>query len=202
MISVGYLSSLAQKLGEPKRKSLTDAAFARAAEVAKTNVVVKGYYLGMSLADFQLINAANGSPATGTYDNPYSRKMTRIAFDRNSYNKFLGINTGNPISDIDKFGRDYGSVPDGVDVSDKIKSGAAVRTQMDLEGYSSEGVWKWVDTYHKFQAEINDSEGTLVFRPPVVEGLLNSKDIRQEQANAVFDLFAGGSDDEDVDYYD
>ena len=202
VISVGYLSSLAQKLGEPKRKSLTDAAFARAAEVAKTNVVVKGYYLGMSLADFQLINAANGSPATGTYDNPYSRKMTRIAFDRNSYNKFLGINTGNPISDIDKFGRDYGSVPDGVDVSDKIKSGAAVRTQMDLEGYSSEGVWKWVDTYHKFQAEINDSEGTLVFRPPVVEGLLNSKDIRQEQANAVFDLFAGGSDDEDVDYYD
>ena len=201
IISLGYLSSLAKKLSEPKRKALTDAAFARAEEVAKTNIVVKGYYLGMSLADFRLIDAANGNQASGTYDDATSRKMVKIVFDSNSYNTFLGLDTGNPISDIDKFGRDYGTVPDGVDVSDKVTSDMALRIENNLEGYSSQGVCKWVDTYHNFQAEIDDNRGILTFRYPVKEEFINQTDIRQEQANAIFDVFAG-TDDDYPDYYE
>ncbi len=80
------------------------------------------------------------------------------------------------------------------------KLSAAIRSKTDLEGHSSEGVWKWVDSYHKFHAEINDEEGTLTLRAPVEEGIFNKSDISQEQANAVFDVFAGV--DDDVDYYD
>ena len=206
VISVAYLSGLSAKLSSAKRKELTDAAFARANEFSKTNIVVKGYYLGMSLADFRLINAANGAngnigePATGIYDDATSRKMTKITFSRHYYTTFLGLNTGNPISDMEKFGREFGVVPDGIDVSGKTKISAAIRSKTDLEGHSSEGVWKWVDSYHRFQAEINDEEGTLTLCAPVEEGIFNKSDIRQEQANAVFDVFSGV--DDDVDYYD
>ena len=206
VISVAYLSGLSAKLSSAKRKELTDAAFARANEFSKTNIVVKGYYLGMSLADFRLINAANGAngnigePATGIYDDATSRKMTKITFSRHYYTTFLGLDTGNPISDMEKFGREFGVVHDGIDVSGKTKISAAIRSKTDLEGHSSEGVWKWVDSYHKFHAEINDEEGTLTLRAPVEEGIFNKSDISQEQANAVFDVFAGV--DDDVDYYD
>ena len=208
VIAVGDILGLIDRISESKRKELTDRAFARAEEVAKSAVVVEKYYVGMSYLDYTLVNHANGGmsrPGLSLYDD--NRNMTTIGFTKECRIKKLGITESNAIAACRKFGAKYGTVPDGKDVSGKTDVVVAIRTQTAFDdnapggtSYSHEGVWKWIDYVHDVQAEINNDTGTLVLCKAVIEGEFNNKDIRQDQQNAILDAFADlASDDDDKD---
>lgn len=210
VITVGDILGLIDRISEAKRKELTDRAFARAEEAAKTNVVIMQYYVGMSWLDYSLVNFANGdvsSPGLSVFDDNVSRKMTKIGFTKENRIKKLGIMKDNVIAACEEFAAKYGKVPDGKDVSGKTDIVSAIRTKTAYSdsapggtSYSANGVWKWIDYIHDVQAEVDASSGTLVLCKAVVEGEFTNKDIRKDQQNAVLGAFADlASDDDDKD---
>jgi hypothetical protein len=205
------LDNLIGKISEAKRKELTDRAFARAKEAAKTTVAVEQYYVGMSCLDYMLINYSNGNlSASGlsAFDDKVSRKMTKIGFTKDKRVRKLGIIQDNAIAACEQFGSRYGKVPDGKDVSGKTDVVVAIRSKTAYDdnapggvSYSSSGVWKWIDYVHNVQAEIENNSGKLVLCEAVVEGTFNDKDIRKEQQDAIVGAYidlASGSDDKDM----
>ena len=210
VITVGDILSLIDRLSEAKRKELTDRAFARAKEAAKTTVVVEQYYVGMSYPDYELVNFSNGDvSASGIsrFDDNVSRKMTHIGFTKENRIKKLGITQDNVIAACHQFAAKYGKVPDGKDVSGKTDVVAAIRTKEAFSDnapggteYSSNGVWKWIDYVHDIQAEVGTNSGDLVLCKAVVEGTFNHKNVKKEQQAAVLSAFADlASDDDDKD---
>ena len=210
VITVGDILSLIDRLSEAKRKELTDRAFARAKEAAKTTVVVEQYYVGMSYPDYELVNFSNGDvSASGIsrFDDSVSRKMTHIGFTKENRIKKLGITQDNVIAACHQFAAKYGKVPDGKDVSGKTDVVAAIRTKEAFSDnapggteYSSNGVWKWIDYVHDIQAEVGTNSGDLVLCKAVVEDTFNHKNVKKEQQAAVLSAFADlASDDDDKD---
>jgi len=210
VITVGDILSLIDRLSEAKRKELTDRAFARAKEAAKTTVVVEQYYVGMSYPDYELVNFSNGDvSASGIsrFDDSVSRKMTHIGFTKEARIKKLGITQNNVIAACHQFAEKYGKVPDGKDISGKTDVVAAIRTKEAYSDsapggteYSNNSVWKWIDYVHDIQAEVGTNSGDLVLCKAVIEGEFNHKNVKSEQQAGVLDAFASlASDDDDAD---
>ena len=201
------LHNLVGKIGEAKRKELTERAFARSAEAAKATVSIKQYYVGMSCLDYVLINYANGDlsdSGLSAFDDKESRKMIKIGFTKENRVRKLGVIQDNAIAACEQFGSLFGKVPDGKDVSGKTDVVAAIRSKTAYDdnapggvSYSSSGVWKWIDYVHNVQAEIENNSGNLVLCEAVVEGTFNDKDVRKEQQNAALGAWADLASDAD-----
>lgn len=201
------LHNLVGKIGEAKRKELTERAFARSAEAAKATVSIKQYYVGMSCLDYVLINYANGDlsdSGLSAFDDKESRKMIKIGFTKENRVRKLGVVQDNAIAACEQFGSLFGKVPDGKDVSGKTDVVAAIRSKTAYDdnapggvSYSSSGVWKWIDYVHNVQAEIENNSGNLVLCEAVVEGTFNDKDVRKEQQNAALGAWADLASDAD-----
>jgi hypothetical protein len=210
VITVGDILTLIDRLSETKRKELTDRAFARAEEAAKSTVAVKRYYVGMSYLDYELVNFSNGDlSASGIsrFDDKVGRKMTHIGFTKENRIKKLDITQNNAIAACHQFAEKYGKVPDGKDVSGKTDVVAAIRTKEAFSDsapggteYSNNSVWKWIDYVHDVQAEIGTNSGDLVLCKAVVEGEFNHKNVKKEQQAAALGAWADlASDDDDKD---
>lgn len=192
------LRMLFKRLSKERQSQLLAEAKARADEAAKKNVVVKGYWLGMSLQDFCLVNDANGLPAK--VDVSKDEKITAFYFDKENRDKFLDVGKG--LAGITKFAALYGKVPDGIDLSqnDRTETKTVMRSikhlNFDAKGQHDRYRWeyshyaKYVDTVHSFQAEIKDETGELTIRYPVDEGVIGVVDkTKEEERELVNSLF-------------
>ena len=198
IINKWTLRTLFKRLSAERQAKLLAEARARAGEEAKKNVVVKGYWLGMSLQDFCLVNDANGLPAK--VDVSKNEKITAFYFDKENRDKFLDVGKGIP--GITKFASLYGKVPDGIDLSqnDRTEIRNVMRSikhlNFDAKGQHDRYRWeyshfaKYVDTVHNFQAEIKDETGELTIRYPVDEGVIGVVDkTKEEERELVNSLF-------------
>ena len=207
---MGDILTLVDRLSESKRMELTNRAFACAEEAAKSTVVVKQYYVGMSYLDYALINFSIGRLSAGglsRFDDSVSRKMTHIGFTKENRIMKLDITQSNVIAACRQFAEKYGKVSDGKDVSGKTDVVNAIRTKEAFSDsapggteYSNNSVWKWIDYVHDIQAEISTGSGNLALCKAEIEGEFNHKNVKSEQQAAVIDAYASlASDDEDND---
>ena len=185
-----------KRLSPARLEKLRAEVRACADEQAKKNVVVKGYYLGMSLADFCVVNDENGMPATAKVDG--GEKVTSICFSNEQRDKFLDVGKG--MTGIGKFAALYCSVPDGIDLSenDRTELVPVVRSikHIKVDGNKYDRYYweyahysKYVDTVHKFQAEIKEESGELTIRYPVDEGIIGTIDMTKEEENELLSAF-------------
>jgi hypothetical protein len=193
IVKIDTLCSLFKRLSPERQSKLLAEARARADEEAKKNVVVKGYWLGMSVRDYYLINADNGYRAT--VDWTKNEKITAFYFNKENRDKFLDVGKGLP--GITKFAALYGKVPDGIDLSqnDRTETRSVMRSikhiNFDAKGEHDRYRWeyshfaKYVDSVHNFQAEIKDETGELTIRYPVDEGVIGVVDKTKEEESAL-----------------
>ncbi len=198
IVSKWELRNVFKRMSSERQAKLLAEAKSRTEEAAKTNVVVKGFYLGMGLGDYCLINHASGMPAKANVTK--DEKVSAIYFDKENRDKFLDVGKGIP--GITKFATLYGKVSDGIDLSqnDRTETKSVVRSikhlNFEAKGQHDRYRWeyshfaKYVDTVHNFQAEIKDETGELTIRYPVDEGVIGvedkSKEEEKELVNALF----------------
>lgn len=190
------LRNLFKRLSAERQEKIRAEVKNRADEQAKKSVVVKGFYLGMSLADFCVVNDLHGMPATANVDQ--NEKVTFIYFDNDKRDGFLNVGKG--MDGIAKFKSLYCQVPDGVDLSqnDRAEMKMVMRSIKHLNFDNSKpGKYRWeysnfakyVDHPHNFQAEIQDENGQLTLRYPVDEGVISNVDKTKEEQNDLSNAF-------------
>ena len=190
------LRNLFKRLSAERQEKIRAEVKNRADEQAKKSVVIKGFYLGMSLADFCVVNDLHGMPATANVDQ--NEKVTFIYFDNDKRDGFLNVGKG--MDGIAKFKSLYCKVPDGVDLSqnDRAEMKMVMRSIKHLNFDNSKpGKYRWeysnfakyVDHPHNFQAEIQDENGQLTLRYPVDEGVISNVDKTKEEQNDLLNAF-------------
>lgn len=196
IVSKWTLRNLFKRLSAERQEKIRAEVKNRADEQAKKSVVVKGFYLGMSLADFCVVNDLYGMPATANVDQ--NEKVTFIYFDNDKRDGFLNVGKG--MDGIAKFKSLYCKVPDGVDLSqnDRAEMKMVMRSIKHLNFDNSKpGKYRWeylnfakyVDHPHNFQAEIQDENGQLTLRYPVDEGVISNVDKTKEEQNDLLNAF-------------
>lgn len=190
------LRNLFKRLSAERQEKIRAEVKNRADEQAKKSVVVKGFYLGMSLADFCVVNDLHGMPATANVDQ--NEKVTFIYFDNDKRDGFLNVGKG--MDGIAKFKSLYCQVPDGVDLSqnDRAEMKMVMRSikHLNFDNSKPGKYWweysnfaKYVDHPHNFQAEIQDENGQLTLRYPVDEGVISNVDKTKEEQNDLINAF-------------
>ena len=190
------LRNLFKRLSAERQEKIRAEVKNRADEQAKKSVVVKGLYLGMSLADFCVVNDLHGMPATANVDQ--NEKVTFIYFDNDKRDGFLNVGKG--MDGIAKFKSLYCQVPDGVDLSqnDRAEMKMVMRSikHLNFDNSKPGKYWweysnfaKYVDHPHNFQAEIQDENGQLTLRYPVDEGVISNVDKTKEEQNDLLNAF-------------
>lgn len=190
------LRNLFKRLSAERQEKIRAEVKNRADEQAKKSVVVKGFYLGMSLADFCVVNDLHGMPATANVDQ--NEKVTFIYFDNDKRDGFLNVGKG--MDGIAKFKSLYCQVPDGVDLSqnDRAEMKMVMRSikHLNFDNSKPGKYWweysnfaKYVDHPHNFQAEIQDENGQLTLRYPVDEGVISNVDKTKEEQNDLLNAF-------------
>lgn len=190
------LRNLFKRLSAERQEKIRAEVKNRADEQAKKSVVVKGFYLGMSLADFCVVNDLHGMPATANVDQ--NEKVTFIYFDNDKRDGFLNVGKG--MDGIAKFKSLYCQVPDGVDLSqnDRVEMKMVMRSikHLNFDNSKPGKYWweysnfaKYVDHPHNFQAEIQDENGQLTLRYPVDEGVISNVDKTKEEQNDLLNAF-------------
>ena len=196
IVSKWELRNVFKYMSAERRAKLLAEAWGRADEAAKSNVVVKRYYLGMSLADFCLVNDANGMSATAKTDN--QERITDIYFNNDKRDSFLNVGKG--MDGIAKFVALYCKVPDGVDLSQnsrtEMKKVMRSIKHLNFDDNKPGKYWweysnfaKYVDHPHNFQVEIQDENGQLTLRYPVDEGVIGTVDKTQEEQDNLLNAF-------------
>lgn len=190
------LRNLFKRLSAERQEKIRAEVKNRADEQAKKSVVIKGFYLGMSLADFCVVNDLHGMPATANVDQ--NEKVTFIYFDNDKRDGFLNVGKG--MDGIAKFKSLYCQVPDGVDLSqnDRVEMKMVMRSikHLNFDNSKPGKYWweysnfaKYVDHPHNFQAEIQDENGQLTLRYPVDEGVISNVDKTKEEQNDLINAF-------------
>ncbi len=190
------LRNLFKRLSAERQEKIRAEVKNRADEQAKKSVVIKGFYLGMSLADFCVVNDLHGMPATANVDQ--NEKVTFIYFDNDKRDGFLNVGKG--MDGIAKFKSLYCQVPDGVDLSqnDRVEMKMVMRSikHLNFDNSKPGKYWweysnfaKYVDHPHNFQAEIQDENGQLTLRYPVDEGVISNVDKTKEEQNDLLNAF-------------
>ena len=190
------LRNLFKRLSAERQEKLRAEVKNRADEQAKKSVVVKGFFLGMSLADYCVVNDQHGMPATAEVDQ--TEKVTFIYFDNDKRDSFLNVGKG--MDGIAKFASLYCKVPDGVDLSQNSRTEMkmVMRSIKHLNFDNNKpGKYRWeysnfakyVDHPHNFQAEIQDENGQLTLRYPVDEGVIGTVDKTKEEQNDLLNAF-------------
>lgn len=190
------LRNLFKRLSAERQEKIRAEVKNRADEQAKKSVVVKGFYLGMSLADFCVVNDLHGMPATANVDQ--NEKVTFMYFDNDKRDGFLNVGKG--MDGIAKFKSLYCQVPDGVDLSqnDRAEMKMVMRSikHLNFDNSKPGKYWweysnfaKYVDHPHNFQAEIQDENGQLTLRYPVDEGVISNVDKTKEEQNDLLNAF-------------
>lgn len=190
------LRNLFKRLSAERQEKIRAEVKNRADEQAKKSVVIKGFYLGMSLADFCVVNDLHGMPATANVDQ--NEKVTFIYFDNDKRDGFLNVGKG--MDGIAKFKSLYCQVPDGVDLSqnDRAEMKMVMRSikHLNFDNSKPGKYWweysnfaKYVDHPHNFQAEIQDENGQLTLRYPVDEGVISNVDKTKEEQNDLLNAF-------------
>lgn len=190
------LRGLFTRFSAERLQKLRAEVKARADEQAQKGVVVKGFYLGMSLADYCVVNDEQGMPAKAYVDG--KEQITSIYFDNDKRDGFLNVGKG--MDGIAKFAELYCKVPDGVDLSQNSRAEMkkVMRSIKHLNFDNNKpGKYRWeysnfakyVDHPHKFQAEIQDENGRLTLRYPVDEGVIGTVDKTKEEQNDLLNAF-------------
>lgn len=190
------LRGLFTRFSAERLQKLRAEVKARADEQAQKGVVVKGFYLGMSLADYCVVNDEQGMPAKAYVDG--KEQITSIYFDNDKRDGFLNVGKG--MDGIAKFAELYCKVPDGVDLSQNSRTEMkkVMRSIKHLNFDNNKpGKYRWeysnfakyVDHPHKFQAEIQDENGRLTLRYPVDEGVIGTVDKTKEEQNDLLGAF-------------
>lgn len=190
------LRGLFTRFSAERQQKLRAEVKARADEQAKKGIVVKGFYLGMSLADFCVVNDQHEMPAKAYVDQ--NEKVYSIYFDNDERDNFLNVGKG--MDGIAKFASLYCKVPDGVDLSqnDRSEMKMVMRSIKHLNFDDSKpGKYRWeysnfakyVDHPHNFQAEIQEENGQLTLRYPVDEDVISNVDKTKEEQNDLLNAF-------------
>ena len=187
IVSAWELRNVFQYMSAERHAKLLDEAKVRSAEAAKSGVVVKGFYLGMPLGDYCLINADADKPATAKWD--ANERVTYVFFGNDMRNSFLGVGKG--MEGIEKFKDLYCKGGDGKtsSVTRSIKHLKMDGNQYDRYRWEYAHFAKYVDESRNFQVEIKDESGELTLRYPVDESIIGTEDKTKEEEQDLLSIF-------------
>lgn len=197
IVTAWELRNVFKYMSPERRAKLLAEAKNRSADAAKTNVVVKGLYLGMGLGDYCLIRAEADAPCSAKWDG--NERLTYIYFGKDGRDSFLDVGKG--IDGVTKFKELYCKVPDGVDLAKNSRSeistvvrsikhlNSQAKGQYDRYRWEYSHFAKYVDTVHAFQVEIQDETGNLTIRRPVDESVIGVEDKTKEEEQDLLSIF-------------